>query len=84
MMPTKSGRFSPTSIPSLLPIRVGVSRCLLGDEVRFDGGHKRGLVPLIVPITLIKHYVTMYDIDYLQHQVYLNPHPKELMLRNYV
>src|SRR5574338_36766 len=23
------------------PIRVGISACLLGDEVRFDGGHKR-------------------------------------------
>ncbi|HSA62261.1 MAG TPA: DUF523 and DUF1722 domain-containing protein, partial [Nitrospiraceae bacterium] len=23
------------------PLRLGISRCLLGDEVRFDGGHKR-------------------------------------------
>ena len=23
------------------PIRLGISRCLLGEEVRFDGGHKR-------------------------------------------
>jgi uncharacterized protein YbgA (DUF1722 family) len=37
-----------------------------------------------VPVTLIKHYATMYEIGYLQQQVYLNPHPKELMLRNYV
>ncbi|HKY71893.1 MAG TPA: DUF523 and DUF1722 domain-containing protein [Nitrospira sp.] len=42
----------------------------------------QSLVPLIVPITLVKHYVTMYKIDCLQHQIYLNPHPKELMLRN--
>jgi uncharacterized protein YbgA (DUF1722 family)/uncharacterized protein YbbK (DUF523 family) len=48
------------------------------------GDYHRGHVPLIVPITLIKHYVTMYEIDYIQAQVYLNPHPKELMLRNYV
>jgi uncharacterized protein YbgA (DUF1722 family) len=46
--------------------------------------YHHGLVPLIVPITLLKHYVTVYEIDYLQDQVYLNPHPKELMLRNYV
>ncbi len=23
------------------PIRIGISSCLLGQEVRFDGGHKR-------------------------------------------
>jgi uncharacterized protein YbgA (DUF1722 family)/uncharacterized protein YbbK (DUF523 family) len=46
--------------------------------------YHRGLVPLIVPLTLIKHYVAMYEIDYIRDQVYLNPHPKELMLRNSV
>jgi uncharacterized protein YbgA (DUF1722 family)/uncharacterized protein YbbK (DUF523 family) len=42
------------------------------------------LVPLIVPITLIKHYVLKRDVPYIRDQVYLNPHPKELMLRNHV
>jgi uncharacterized protein YbgA (DUF1722 family) len=41
-------------------------------------------VPLIVPITLIKHYVMMYDVEYIQNQISLRPHPKELMLRNFV
>ncbi len=45
---------------------------------------RAGLVPLIVPITLIRHYVTKFNITYLQDQVYLAPHPKELMLRNHV
>lgn len=40
------------------PIRIGVSACLLGEKVRYDGGHK--------------------------HDRYLNPHPKELALRNRV
>ncbi|UCE82314.1 MAG: DUF523 and DUF1722 domain-containing protein [Deltaproteobacteria bacterium] len=40
--------------------------------------------PLIVPITLIKHYVRKYDQSYLKEQVYLNPHPVELKLRNHV
>jgi len=48
------------------------------------GEYHQGLVPLIVPITLIKHYVTQYDVVYLRDQMYLSPHPKELMLRNYV
>jgi uncharacterized protein YbgA (DUF1722 family) len=46
--------------------------------------YHQGLLPLIVPITLIKHYVGLFEIPYLQQQVYLNPHPKELMLRNHV
>ena len=46
--------------------------------------YHNGLVPLIVPVTLIKHHVTMHQVEYIQNQVYLNPHPKELMLRNYV
>ncbi len=46
--------------------------------------YRQGLVPLVVPITLIKHYVRKFDISYLHDQVYLNPHPKELMLRNHV
>lgn len=41
-------------------------------------------VPLIVPITLINHYVRKYDQPYLKGQVYLNPHPLELQIRNHV
>jgi uncharacterized protein YbgA (DUF1722 family)/uncharacterized protein YbbK (DUF523 family) len=41
-------------------------------------------LPLIVPITLIKHYVRKYDETYLKDQNYLNPHPIELQLRNHV
>ncbi len=135
------------------PIRIGISSCLLGRPVRWDGGHKRdaflvdqlgpfvewvpvcpeleigmgvprevihlarrgdavrlvaersgsdytrsdrrelaesvedygrGLVPLIVPITLVRHHVRRLDVAYLAGQVYLEPHPKELMLRNRV
>ncbi len=46
--------------------------------------YRQGLVPLSVPITLIRHYVRLYEIEYLQGQVHLDPHPKELMLRNHV
>lgn len=41
-------------------------------------------VPLIVPLTLLKHYIEKFNIDYLCQQSYLHPHPKELMLRNHV
>jgi uncharacterized protein YbgA (DUF1722 family)/uncharacterized protein YbbK (DUF523 family) len=48
------------------------------------GDYHHGLTPLIVPLTLIKHYVRVFDVSYIRDQVYLNPHPKELMLRNHV
>ncbi|MCS6953323.1 MAG: DUF523 and DUF1722 domain-containing protein [Bryobacterales bacterium] len=46
--------------------------------------YRRGLVPLVVPITMIRHYARLLNVEYLQGQVYLDPHPKELMLRNRV
>lgn len=45
--------------------------------------YHQGLVPLIVPITLLRHYVRRYQEPYLSRQVWLSPHPKELMLRNH-
>ncbi len=42
-----------------------------------------GHLPLIVPVTLINHYVRKYDQPYLKRQYYLNPHPLELRLRNH-
>jgi uncharacterized protein YbgA (DUF1722 family)/uncharacterized protein YbbK (DUF523 family) len=46
--------------------------------------YHEGLVPLIVPITLIKYYVRKYGEQYLARQHYLDPPPGELMLRNQV
>ena len=46
--------------------------------------YRTEFLPLMVPITLIKHYVRKYDQPYLGDQVYLNPHPIELQLRNHV
>ena len=46
--------------------------------------YHQGLVPLIVPMTLLQHYVRKYSERYLKQQIYLNPHPLELMLRNHV
>lgn len=43
-----------------------------------------GLVPLVVPLTLLKHYVRKFNQEYLSKQTYLSPHPLELMLRNHV
>jgi len=48
------------------------------------GQYRQGFVPLIVPLTLINHYVRKYDQPYLKMQMYLNPHPVELKLRTHV
>ncbi len=45
--------------------------------------YRLGLTPLIVPVTLMRHYVRKYDQPYLKEQIYLNPHPLELQLRNH-
>jgi len=47
------------------------------------GAYHAGQVPLVVPVTLLRHYVRKYDQPYLRDQVYLSPCPAELMLRNH-
>jgi uncharacterized protein YbgA (DUF1722 family)/uncharacterized protein YbbK (DUF523 family) len=46
--------------------------------------YRRELVPLVVPLVLLQHYVRKYKEPYLSGQWYLNPHPDELKLRNHV
>jgi uncharacterized protein YbgA (DUF1722 family)/uncharacterized protein YbbK (DUF523 family) len=57
------------------------SKCELAAAIE---DYRQGLVPLVVPITLLRHHVRVHDISYLAGQLYLSPHPKELMLRNHV
>jgi uncharacterized protein YbgA (DUF1722 family) len=48
------------------------------------GQYHNHLLPLIVPMTLLRHYIFKYDQQYLKGQIYLSPHPSQLMLRNHV
>lgn len=43
--------------------------------------YRVGLLPLMAPLTMIKHFLTLYPNDYLQTQKYLDPYPKTLRLR---
>jgi len=68
---------------------VGFLKRELSDDERAElveviAEYRRELVPLVVPLTLLKHHVRRLGLAYLADQVYLNPHPKELMLRNHV
>lgn len=47
------------------------------------GQYHDGMVPLVVPVTLLRHYARKYRQEYLEQQCYLSPHPAELMLRNH-
>ncbi len=63
-------------------------RVLTADEKRelleVIHAYRNRLVPLVVPVTLVRHYVRKYGVEYLRRQAFLNPHPAELMLRNHV
>ncbi|MCA9673359.1 MAG: DUF523 and DUF1722 domain-containing protein [Myxococcales bacterium] len=67
---------------------VGYFRKRLDDDSRREvhdliEAYRNQLVPLVVPVTLIRHHVRKLEIDYLMGQSYLSPHPRELMLRNH-
>jgi uncharacterized protein YbgA (DUF1722 family)/uncharacterized protein YbbK (DUF523 family) len=58
-----------------------------GEKAELDEAiqdHRRGLVPLIVPLTLLRHHLRRHGAPWLEGQTFLDPHPKELMLRNHV
>ena len=47
--------------------------------------YRQELMPLIVPLTLLQHHLRRHQVpEWVWQQVYLNPYPKELMLRNHV
>ncbi len=46
--------------------------------------HQAGLVPIIVPITLLNHFLRQHPCEYVEKQYFLEPNPRELMLRNYM
>jgi uncharacterized protein YbgA (DUF1722 family)/uncharacterized protein YbbK (DUF523 family) len=47
-------------------------------------GYRRGEYPLVVPVRLLRHHFRRYPHPYVAQQVYLEPYPGELMLRNAV
>lgn len=46
--------------------------------------YTKGLVPLVVPLTLLKHHLMTLDNPYLKQQTFWSPYPDELGLRNHV
>jgi uncharacterized protein YbgA (DUF1722 family)/uncharacterized protein YbbK (DUF523 family) len=46
------------------------------------GQYRQGIVPLVVPLTLLKHHFRLHPDRYIAQQAYLQPHPENLSLRN--
>lgn len=59
----------------------GEDRAELADAIH---QYRRGLLPLVVPLTLVRHHARRQQQTYLLDQAYLSPHPHELMLLNHV
>jgi uncharacterized protein YbgA (DUF1722 family) len=73
---------------NILQHMLGYLRNVVDDADRKElagiiGDYHRELVPLIVPVTMLRHYVEKHGIVYLKDQYYLSPHPIELKLRNH-
>ena len=65
-------------------VSIGLDRQDRAELVETIERYRQGLVPLVVPLTLVRHHVRRQRVDYLRDQVYLEPHPHELMLLNHV
>lgn len=46
--------------------------------------YREGSLPLIAPLTLLRHHFQCHPNAYVDRQVYLEPHPPELMLRHFI
>jgi uncharacterized protein YbgA (DUF1722 family)/uncharacterized protein YbbK (DUF523 family) len=87
MMQTLKKKATPKQHANVLTHIMGfIKDKLTGDDkeelLGLIDAHRSGLVPLIVPITLLNHFLRRYPHEYITQQVYLEPHPRELMLRN--
>ena len=44
--------------------------------------YRQGIVPLVAPITMLRHFIENHGSDYIKQQTYLEPHPSQMGLRN--
>ena len=65
-------------------LKKGLDTSSRGELADLIHDYRLGLVPLVVPVTLLRHHARRLEVDALNGQTFLEPHPKELMLRNHV
>ncbi len=44
--------------------------------------YRTGIVPLVVPVTMLRHHFANHPNAYIDQQVFMAPYPDELQLRN--
>jgi uncharacterized protein YbgA (DUF1722 family)/uncharacterized protein YbbK (DUF523 family) len=79
---------TPAKQANVLHHALGYLKKILSDQEKTElleliDQHRRGILPLIVPVTLLAHHIRKHDVAYLKEQVYFRPHPLELKLRNH-
>ncbi|MGE5189986.1 MAG: YbgA family protein [Gemmatimonadota bacterium] len=89
LMEALRSRPTPGRCADVLTHMMGYFRAVLTPDEKQElleviGRYRNRLVPLVVPVTLVRHFVRKYDVAYLKRQVFLDPHPVELLLRNHV
>jgi uncharacterized protein YbgA (DUF1722 family) len=77
------GRHANVMLHMLGHFREGLDGRVRQDLSQEIANYRAGLVPLVVPITLLAHHARVLEVPYLLGQTYLQPHPRELMLRNH-
>jgi uncharacterized protein YbgA (DUF1722 family)/uncharacterized protein YbbK (DUF523 family) len=78
---------TPPRHANVLQHMLGYFKRLLDDRSRAEmldtiRQYVAGIVPLVVPLTLLAHHVRRHGVGYLSEQTYMRPYPMELMLRN--
>jgi len=53
--------------------KVELAQCILE--------YRKGILPILSPLTLLKHHFKHYPNDYIAKQSYLNPYPKQLAIQ---
>ncbi len=86
------GMAFPATVKKHTAVLMHIMGCLKGELSTAEkmemldmiGQYKNGRAPLVVPLTLFRHYILKYNQLCLKNQFYLSPHPRELLLRNHV
>ena len=83
------GKATPRKHANVLYHLLGYLKKSLGADdkaeiVAYIEAYRQGFVPLVVPLTLFKHYFRLYPLPWVLEQTYLQPYPAELMLQNHV
>ncbi len=71
---------------ALMHVMGYLKRCISSEERQemraLIEDYRQGVVPLVVPVTLLKHHFARHDVPYMARQNFLSPYPEQLQLRN--